>query len=144
MDNEPYRDLGHHEAAELLAELLRSAGNMVQREFWLPDGRIADLFWVTPEKYLVIAEVKLELKASLLDQAMEKYSRWCHRLWFVVPHLDLPGPYDPRQSAMWRQPRDSLGLMGVHRDSLALYRQPEERAMPGKRYAALHALFCKT
>jgi hypothetical protein len=140
MNNEPYRDLGHHETADILATMLRQAGNSVHREFWLPDGRVADLFWLTPDQHFQIAEVKLELKASLLDQAMSKYARWCHSLWFVVPDL-VPSP--AQQFANWhgwRNPRDSLGIMGVHRDAAAIYRQPELRSMPNHIYVRLRAL----
>lgn len=135
MDNEPYHDLGHHEAADILADLLREHGNYVDREHRLPSGVIADLFVITPQGIIEIYEIKTLLKSSLLDNARKKYAHWCNRLWCAVPHLTKQQCEEGHDLQAWRPPHNMVGLMGVYRDAFIVFRNPHHQAMDAKLYS---------
>jgi hypothetical protein len=124
MDNEPYRDIGHHEAADIIASIIGERNAKTWREYRLPSGVIADVFVVLEDGTTEIYEVKSTFKASLLDAARGKYAHWANRLWYAVPNLTCMAIEDERPSIVWRQGRDQLGLVGVYRNALAIYRQP--------------------
>lgn len=129
MDNEPYYALTHHGAADLVAAELRRIDWRTEREFTLPDGRIADLLCKTDDGDFAIIEVKMELKASLLDDAWRKYGRWSNLLWLAVPDL-IYGKVEPGEtSPTWRTQRDAVGILGVYHGGIAAYRAPHMRAM---------------
>jgi hypothetical protein len=122
MDNEPYRDLTHDEAAEILATLITSANNVVFREYRLPSGAIADVLVITDNIEVTIYEVKTGYKASLIANAQQKYAHWCNRLYVAIPHLTLDAVQEQSPVAWWRSGRERVGLIGIYRDALATYR----------------------
>lgn len=141
MDNEPYRDLGHHEAADLIANELTRLSWRVQREFHLPNGKVADVFCRTDDADFAIIEVKLELKASLIDEAWTKYGAWSNLLWFAVPDLLLASLERMALSTSWHEHRDDVGILGVYRQGLVAYRSPRMRAIRGLAYEQLRDLW---
>lgn len=140
MDNEPYETLTHHKAADLIAAELRRIDWRAEREFVLPDGRVADVFCRTDDGDFAIIEVKAELKASLLSDACRKYGRWSNLLWLAVPDLVYGKVEHAETSPTWRDQRDAIGILGVYHGGLAAYRSPHMRAMHGNNYERVRDL----
>ena len=140
MDNEPYRELTHHEAAEYLATMMRSRGLSVRREVPLPSGKIADVLVQDNDGKLSIYEVKTELKASLIEAAQRKYAHWCHRLYIAIPHLTWTYLEDQTEVSAWRHGRERVGVIGVYRDALMIFRPAIGQPMPPELYRSIAAL----
>jgi DNA repair protein MmcB-like len=113
MDNEPYRDITHDEAADLIASAARNRGSFASREFRLPSGRIADVLIQSPDGNIDIVEVKETIIDSLIAVAYGKYWHWCSRLWVASPHPFLHGAIEPPWPIQWPQAHDSVGLLHV-------------------------------
>ncbi len=144
MDNEPYRDLTHDEAAQEIADGFEDKGFEVKHEFLLPNGRIADLMVLTPQRDLLIIEVKSFYKPSYVEAALVKYQAYCHSLWLAVPGLLVIPRNLADDITGWRPGPRGTGIMGVDRNELRFLRFPDRRAMPPKRYEELYCLFCQT
>jgi hypothetical protein len=144
MDNEPYHDLSHDDACDLLADLYRSANNEVKREFTLPNGRVADLMVMTPERDFLIVEMKTVAKAFYLEDTLRRFDHYAHRLWLGIPHLLLAEAEMLRQPYGFGNPSRRIGILSVEHDALVIYRQADRRAMPIELYKILYALFCAT
>ncbi len=140
MDNEPYRDLTHNEACDLLAGFLRQQQIHVFREQPLPSGKIADILYFDRSMDISIVEVKTVLKASLVDQAWDKYKPWCHRLYVAVPNLTRSEVDCAPWIVQWRNTRSRLGVIGVYRDRVHIIRSAHRFAMPGKTYEKIYRL----
>jgi hypothetical protein len=122
MDNEPYRDLTHSEACEIVAMLVGPLSSRVSREHRLPSGVIADVFTVSIGGDIAIYEVKTGYKSSLIANAQQKYAHWCNRLYVAIPHLTLDQVEEESPVAWWRNGRETVGLIGIYRDALATFR----------------------
>jgi hypothetical protein len=141
MDNEPYRQPGHDESADLIAAEARRNGYQVAREFRLPHGRIADVIVRTPDGLIAIYEVKTVLKDSLIDEAVAKYGQWCNRLYFVVPGMVWPAHTLHRWEFMNFPSHRAVGLVGVYPDSIAVLREPREIPMTDERRRQMQIVF---
>jgi hypothetical protein len=144
MDNEPYHDLTHNEACDLIADFKRREGYTVEREFTLPNGRIADVITGGSTQNFEIIEVKTILRASLIEMAMLKYFPHCHRLWIAIPELDFATIEAAKSGARWAELQDRVGLIGVYRDALVEVRRAEHHAMHPSNYAAVRRMFGET
>ncbi len=140
MDNEPYREITHSQAADMLADEARINGYHAFREFKLPNGKIADVL-VRDSRYLIsIFEVKTRFEPRLLDEAEAKYGQWCNRLIFAVPDLDaatvavhVTNPCDfPRSQR--------LGICGIYLQGNHLFRPPQQVPMWHERVTTLARL----
>lgn len=141
MDNEPYRVIGHHEARDITAAILRERGGTASTEHKLPSGKICDVFHVSAEGIIEIFEVKTTIKPSLLDDARSKYAHWCNRLWVVVPAATYQHVRLVTDEGCWRSGREMIGLMGVCHDALYALRTPCEQTIhPKLRQALLETL----
>lgn len=129
MDNEPYRDLSHHEARDLIPHLWSENTDGARREFKLPCGHVADVLLRSSLGEIVIVEVKLSLRDSLVQQAWEKYGRWCDRLYVAIPDLRIKRLSDVPFLLEWTERSEKVGILGVYRDSLAVVRNAQHRRM---------------
>lgn len=129
MDNEPYRDMTHHEAADLVAAHARRAGNKAFREFPLPSGRVADVLVITTQGNVEIVEVKVQFRASLAEGAFDKYWCWCHRLYLAIPGLTAGGPETDLWPLRWSGKAERVGLVGVDLTGLTWLRIPDTHPM---------------
>lgn len=119
--------VGHDEAAEIIAAEWRRVFPTVRREQSLPNGRVADVMGCVVAGDIYVAEVKHALKSSLIEEALEKYGRFCNYLYFAVagvsdatvqryvPITDFPKP--------WHR----VGIIGVYPGSIDVIRSPSYR-----------------
>lgn len=129
MDNEPYRDLTHDEAADLVAATAQRAGNKAYREFPLPNGRVADVLIKTAQGNIEIIEVKLNFKASYAESAFDKYWPYCHRLYLAIPGLAQQHNEPDLWPLRWSTNAERVGLIGVDLGGLTWLRIPDTHAM---------------
>lgn len=141
MDNEPYRDLTHHEARDLIPHLWRESTFNAVTEAKLPNGRIADVILNTIEHSIVIIEVKTVLLESLVSQAWDKYGGYCHQLFVAIPNLRIRNLSEIPFLFEWQSERLYVGLLGVYRDSLAVIRPAKSRPMSRLREDEIALLF---
>ena len=144
MDNEPYRDLTHHEAADLLATMLGEFGNRAWRERTLPSGKRADVLMLKASGDLEIFEVKTVFLPSLISDAQRKYAHWCHRLWLVVPHLTIDMLEEDSPPMWWTPNAARVGIIGIYRDAFSVFRASTRQAMTPALYEAATAQLPKT
>lgn len=141
MDNEPYRDLTHHEARDLIPHLWRESTFGAITEATLPNGKIADVILNTIEHSIVIVEVKAVLLDSLVSQAWEKYGGYCHQLYVAIPNLRVNNLAEIPFLLEWQSDRLYVGLLGVYRDALAVIRPAKSRPMSRDREDQIAVLF---
>jgi len=143
MDNEAFRLLAHHEAADVICAELNHTGYTAKREVVLPDGRRADVLAIDDEGNLSIVEVKTRLSESLILAALEKYTRWCNSLWLAQP--DMPNRLLSQIATPLRWP-DAIvrtGIIAVYRDSIVCARQAGYRRGNLEQLVAARAAFLK-
>lgn len=67
------------------AEWAELDGGKPQRNYMLPNGKIADIIYVAHGGAITIIEVKTTLKDYLLRSAHKKYGSYCTLLWVAAP-----------------------------------------------------------
>jgi hypothetical protein len=120
--------------------MLREHHCVVSREQRLPNGKVADLLVREVNGDLSIYEVKTELKASLIEAAQNKYAMFCHRLYIAIPHLTLTYLEDQSDVGAWRSGRELVGVVGVYREAMAIFRTAQRIPMKPSSYALANAL----
>lgn len=137
MDNEPYRDLTHQQCEAVIQATGQSEGNVVLRQFTLPDGRIADLFVIHKTGEFHIIEVKTRFMPTLVYAAMRKYWMWCDKLWVASPQIRVE-PCCPESGVpLWRESADDVGLIYVGLEGMQVSRMANLHSMPTARRNAL-------
>jgi|1186.fasta_scaffold39441_1 hypothetical protein len=81
---EANRDLTHSEMQSVVAAELRKLWEVVETEYRLPNGRIADIFAECNGMALIV-EVKTSIKTSIIQEVYRKYSRHCDYLVIASP-----------------------------------------------------------
>lgn len=122
MDNEPYRDLGHDEAADLIKTMYLESPHNAWREFLLPNRRVADVLFINDRALITIVEVKTVLKQSLVSDAWEKYHMYCNHLYVAIPNLQIKTLAEVPFILEWSEENRRVGILAVYRDSLAVVR----------------------
>lgn len=113
MVNEANGAPSHGDMIKLLARCLRSSGANVRTEHRLPNNKIADLCYATPNGSIHVIEVKTFFRPWLLTQAWNKYSYHCHYLWLAIPAGDpYARDFDPPVFG-WERFEDQVGLVAV-------------------------------
>lgn len=129
MDNEPYRDLTHHEARDALAGWLRQAGAHVLTELPLSSGRRADVVLFATTGEIHIFEVKDYIADSLIDRAWAKYREHCNYLWVASPQIRVRAIAADRWPATWANAHDRAGLAYIAREGVQVLRRPAYHQM---------------
>lgn len=129
MDNEPYRDLSHHEARDLVAHIWPGTVKRAIVESRLPNGKIADVILWLPDNTVIIVEAKTVLRDSLVAIAWEKYGIWCNQLYVGVPDLKIGNLADVPYLLEWTDETHKVGILGIYRDSMAVIRPAKNRPM---------------
>lgn len=116
MDNEAYRDLGHHETRDLIMVTMRERGMVAMREVRLPNNTIADVAAMDRKDDIYIFEVKTLWKASLAESAWRKYYPFCNYLYVVVPGLTQSRFALLDCGMIFTPVSDAVGVMSSSRD----------------------------
>jgi DNA repair protein MmcB-like len=132
MDNEPYRDMGHHEAVRYLAEHLSSKPGKVRTEFVLPDGKRADVAWIDAFDDVFIFEVKTAYKASLAQAAYDKYWRWCNYLFLAIPGFSAQLWGISRVTMCHLPQTERVGVMAIDRLDMPVFHPPRFHGLIGE------------
>lgn len=141
MDNEPYRILSHDATVTQVLELKRRAGGASYMEFPLPDGKVADVAWLDANEDVYIFEVKTTYKASLAQNAYEKYWRFCNYLFLVVPGMSAMQWGRLKLEMCWMPQSSRVGIMGADPYRMPVFHAPTFHAMRPEHRASIIQTF---
>lgn len=140
MDNEPYRELSHSHAIDVLAHAFRGECCAVHQERVVPSGRRADLLLEHLTGEIHIIEVKTRLTASLMGVAWAKYRHWCTHLWVATTETLWPTPSPMWFPAEWREQLEAIGIYRVTWEGVRVLRPATAGRMTKENHARLWSL----
>lgn len=79
----------HNQVRDEIARMLRNSGATVTTELRLPNGYIADIYSQTIGHQLQLWEIKTNSTPYDIGEAIDKYSRWAHRLVYCAIEASL-------------------------------------------------------
>jgi len=126
MCNPANHDMSHSEMQSVLLKTLRPISQYIEREYKLPNQKIADIYCEIREAK-VILEVKTVLKTSLMESALRKYGTQCDLLIMCTPPtLQI----DDTWMLLDRWPSEALDRIGIwHVDWLSIVAARMPRAL---------------
>lgn len=114
-------ELSHSEICERLVKQAQNFADKVEREYRLPNKKIADLYFQY-SRMSVIVEVKTIIKESYIIETYEKYHEHCHFLYVAAPPQKV---FDVRKgffSILPARPQDKIGIWFVDWLGVTWYR----------------------
>lgn len=122
MINEANSAPTHSDMITIVARELTKAEYQTATEHTLPNGKRADVVYVTVFGNIHIVEVKSDLRPYYLTGALAKYGQFAHYMWLAAPKGD-PGFRLPDFYTVGFEGRHQLvGLISVDWHGLAIIR----------------------
>jgi hypothetical protein len=112
MDGDAYRDMTHAEMQQVIWRRVAAFAEYANVEQRLPNGKIADVFYQVGA-VTVIVEVKTLLKASLIENAWNKYNGHCDYLAIAAPPQLMPLTSGEVLTGWRQEQHDRVGLWWV-------------------------------
>jgi hypothetical protein len=125
MDNEPYRDFTHEEAVQTLYWKLLENDTQAKSEYWLPNGKRADVVYLDEAEQVHVIEVKDYVVPSLLTATVTKYRSMANYLWLCCLRPRGCAVLGDMWPLTWSKPEDKVGLLYLSHEGTHLIRRSQ-------------------